>query len=114
MKFTIIVVLCLSLTGCFLFTKTVKLGEDFTVTAGETVKVQGTSLRLKMVTTYISEFHNPRRGEEGCMFEITTNDKPERKQLANQGSMKVEGFYIKLQLVNYHPYSCKFIVTKVE
>ena len=114
MKSMMIFVLCLSLTACFLFTKTVKLGEDFTVTAGETVKVQGTNLRLKMTTTYISEFHNPRRGEVGCMFEVTTNDKPERKQLANQSSMIVEGFYIKLQTIDIPPGSCRFIVTKAE
>ncbi len=112
MKIFIIAMLCLSMTSCFLFTKTVNLGEGFTVGTGETVKIQGISFRLKVVYIALSHYENPGRNPTSCSF--TINDKPEMKQLDPGSSMTVEGVNIKLQSVNFQPDTCKFIISKVE
>ena len=114
MKSVLIFVLCLSLTACSSFTKQVNPGEDFTVAPQETVKVQGTDFRLKVLYSALSHYTNSSRSPVSCAFEITTKDKTEKKELDQGSSIVVEGFYIKLQSVGSQPDSCKFIVTKVE
>ena len=81
MKSIMIFALCLSLTACSSFTKQVNLGEDFKVAPQETVKVQGTGFRLKVLYSASSHYTNSSRSPESCAFDVTTNDKTEKKEL---------------------------------
>ena len=116
MKFVLIFVVCLSLTACFLMTRTVKQGELFTITgANETVKVEGTDLQLKIITTKLSDFFEPpRRAEESCEFEIKSKDKTEKRELMRTHSTIFEGYNIKLERLDTSKIICGFIVTKAE
>ncbi|HRH43273.1 MAG TPA: hypothetical protein PKY82_16695 [Pyrinomonadaceae bacterium] len=115
MKVALIFVICLSLNACFLMTRTVKQGELFTIKGSETVKVEGTDLQIKIITTKTSDYFNKPIGVlESCEFEVKSNNKTEKRELGNHNSTIVDGFNIKLERLDTGKVMCGFIVSKAE
>ena len=118
MKFVLIFVLCFSLTACFLLAKKVRLGEEFIIKIGETVKVEGHNFQLKVIGVKIRDFFDlPQSSKQLCEFEFKNNDKTEELELIKGGSKSstiVQGFNINLLGVDTTNSACRVIITKAE
>jgi len=112
MKSLPFILLCFILSACFLFDRTVNFGETFTLEAGETVRFNEKSLKLKVTSITIRDYADS-TNKKFCGIEVKYRDKSDQKELESGKMWMFEDFEIKLESVNAPSNShCRFTVEK--
>jgi len=115
MKIFFVLVIALGFTACSMSGRTVNPREEFTLKKGETARIQGTELKLKMLENGTSQ-QTAGGDSVFCRVEISYKDKTEEKTLEVGGFAAYDEWNIRLEKVktgaDLSKTSCSFVAAK--